>query len=88
MTRLYEEIFEQRHRPPEALRRAQLWLRALTDDLEDEFLAKHPALEAEFRRRAALNAPPVRRRSPTGASTEEGPYAHPDYWAAFIAVGA
>lgn len=88
MTRLYEEIFQHDHRPPEALRRAQLWLRDLTTDREGAFLAEHPALGAEFRRRAAYNDRPGLRRSSAAVSNGARPYSHPDYWAAFIAVGA
>jgi CHAT domain-containing protein len=82
MIRAYEEMHERKLRPPEALQRAQLWLRDLTEEETEHFLAAHPALEGEYRRR---------RRGP-GTYHEEAsrtaPYAHPDYWASFIAVGA
>jgi hypothetical protein len=58
MTYLYDEMLQGGLRPPEALRRAQLWLRDLTDDDLDSFLAQHPSLESEFRRRAALGDRP------------------------------
>ena len=89
MTRLYEEMIRGGLRPPEALRRAQLWLRDLTDAAADEFLERYPALRAEFRRRAALGDRPGNRDSGVtrrGATTR--PYSSPDYWAPFIAVGA
>jgi CHAT domain-containing protein/tetratricopeptide (TPR) repeat protein len=87
MTRMYEEMLQHKHRPPEALRRAQLWLRALTVEGESAFLDVHPTLEAEFRRRAALNDPAGIRRSPDAVSSAGGPYSHPAQWAAFVAVG-
>ena len=86
MTRLYEELLETRCRPPEALRCAQLWLRDLTSEREAAFLSAHPALEAEFRRRAARDDAPGSRRGRGGGA--RGPFAHPDYWAPFVAVGA
>jgi CHAT domain-containing protein len=91
MTRLYDEMLQAGLRPPEALRRAQLWLRDLTDDGLDSFLARHPSLEGEFRRRAALGDRPgvrstaVRRRS---SAHIERPFSGPDYWAPFVAIGA
>jgi CHAT domain-containing protein/tetratricopeptide (TPR) repeat protein len=89
MTRTYEEMMEGGHRPPEALRRAQLWLRDLTHEAEREYLAGHPLLAENLRRRRA-------RGEPVGGSSradaEPNPskhrYAHPDYWAPFVAVGA
>lgn len=89
MTRMYEVMFKNNLRPPEALRAAQLWLRDLTFEAEEAFLSQHPLLEAELRRRKADDDLPGRRGG--DVSTEagfEGPYAHPDYWAAFVAVGA
>ncbi|HEY6730769.1 MAG TPA: CHAT domain-containing protein [Solirubrobacterales bacterium] len=91
MTRLYAEMIEGGMRPPEALRRAQLWLRDLTDPELDAFLEDHPSLAAEFERRAAAGdragrrAVAAQRRS--GGSLER-PFADPDYWAPFIAIGA
>lgn len=82
MIRAYEEMHERKLRPPEALQRAQLWLRNLTEEDTEDFLAAHPTLEAEYRRR----------RRGSGTYHEEAsrtaPYAHPDSWASFIAVGA
>lgn len=91
MTRLYYEMLEVGLRPPEALRRTQLWLRDLTDDELDSFLAAHPSLEREFRRRAALGdragvRPPSVRRGSSGQI--DLPFSGPDYWAPFIAIGA
>jgi hypothetical protein len=51
MTPVYEELFAAPHSLPEALRRAQLWLRDLTADGARAFLDAHPALAAERRRR-------------------------------------
>jgi CHAT domain-containing protein/tetratricopeptide (TPR) repeat protein len=91
MIRLYEEILKQDLRPPEALRRAQLWLRDLTDQELDAFLQSHPSLAAEFQRRAALGDRPGRRSPAADAGrggVPEKPFSGPDYWAPFIAIGA
>ncbi|MGB2874755.1 MAG: CHAT domain-containing protein [Gaiellaceae bacterium] len=88
MIRLYEEIFQKGQSPPTALRRAQLWLRDLTETAEADFLSEHPALAAEFRGRAETRELPGRRRSGATADDEPGIYGHPEYWAAFVAVGA
>jgi CHAT domain-containing protein len=90
MTRLYEEMRDRRLRPPEALCRAQNWLRELTEASEREFLRAHPALDREFRRRVACGQRPGR-RSEGSVRELEGRrkwYAHPDYWAPFVAIGA
>ena len=88
MIRLYDEMRSNGQRPPEALRRAQLWLRDLTVEEEDAFLDQHPALRDEFHRRA-LTARPPGRRGFAGHSNSAPlrPYAHPDLWAPFVAVG-
>lgn len=90
MTRLHQEVLVSGHRPPEALRHAQLWLRDLNQDEEQRFLERHPALDAEFERRArsgqsapGLRAEGVADAGPCGVR----PYAHPDYWAPFVALG-
>lgn len=86
MTRLYEELFDGSLRPPEALRRAQLWLRQLDLGEEQEFLNRHPELQVEFNKRAERDGLPGHRS--TGRRSATRPYAHEYYWAAFIAVGA
>jgi CHAT domain-containing protein/tetratricopeptide (TPR) repeat protein len=91
MTRLYAEMIESELRPPEALRRAQLWLRELTDPELDAFLAGHPSLAAEFARRAVAGNRAGRRTAAgqrRSGGTMERPFAGPDYWAPFIAIGA
>jgi hypothetical protein len=76
-------------RPPEALRRAQLWLPDLTDPELAAFLSAYPSHEAEFRRRAAAGDRPGRRTATRRGSTEEQrPFSGPDYWAPSIALGA
>jgi CHAT domain-containing protein/tetratricopeptide (TPR) repeat protein len=88
MVRLYEEMISNALRPPEALRRAQLWLRDLTDPELEAFLDSHPALKAEFRRRTLLGDRPGRRTPSHRKSAEkQRPYSGPDYWAPFIALG-
>lgn len=89
MTRLYEEMIVNGMRPPEALRRAQLWLRDMTEERETAFLDEHPALNAEVRRRTEVGNPPGRRGPDTPAGTGGNrPFSHPVNWAPFIAVGA
>jgi CHAT domain-containing protein len=88
MVRVYEEIRRNGLRPPEALRKAQLWLRDLTAADERVFLDAHPTLRNEFRRRAATGDPPGRRSGAGAPTPTVRPYAHPDVWAPFIAVGA
>jgi tetratricopeptide (TPR) repeat protein len=87
MTRFYDEVMINGRRPPEALRRAQLWLRVLDLDQQAAFLSRHPALVDRFERHEAETQ---RERQSLGRSTYDGefPYAHPEYWAAFVAVGA
>ncbi len=88
MTRLYQELLTERA-PPQALRGAQFWLRALSDEEEQRFLDRHPQLAAEYERRVAEGDPPGRRGagSASGPSGATRPYAHPEFWAPFIAVG-
>ena len=96
MTRLYHEMLRSGRRPPEALRCAQLWLRDLDEHEEQRFLQRHPALAAEFERRthsdrgapgrrSASAKPPIDRRDADAGG--DRPYAHPDYWAPFVALG-
>lgn len=90
MTRLYDEMLVGGRRPPEALRRAQLWLRDLREEEEQRFLDRHPALAAEFDRRARSSRGTPGRRAEGAAEVGAGgvrPYAHAEFWAPFIAVG-
>jgi len=89
MTHLYQELLIRQNAPPHALREAQLWLRDLSDDEEQQFLDRHPQLTIEYSRRVAAGNPPGRRgNAPSRAqSGPERPYAHPEFWAPFIAVG-
>jgi len=86
MTRLYEELFSESRHPPEALRRAQSWLRCLSGPEEQDFLDRHSALRAEFNKRADRDGDTGRR--PVLQRSGVRPYAHPYYWAGFVAVGA
>jgi CHAT domain-containing protein len=93
MTRLYEEMFRNGLRPPEALCRAQLWLRDLSEEEKADFLRQHPLLDAEAQRRAERGE-----RVGIVPSAEDGwgngwlrpgrPFSHPYFWAPFIAIGA
>lgn len=85
MTRLYEEMVGEGLRPPEALRRAQHWLRRLDVGEEQDFLSRHPDLHAEFNRRADPDLPGDRQ---SAARAPLQPYANEYYWAGFVAVGA
>ena len=88
MVRFYEEMLGNRSSPPDALRRAQRWLRDLTQAQEAEFLEAHPSLKREVERRAAAGDRPGQ-RGPGGApGSDEGSFSNPEYWAPFIAVGA
>jgi CHAT domain-containing protein len=87
MVRFYEEHAWAGRAPTAALRRAQLWLRDLDAERERTYLSSHPDLGAAFERRRAEGAPPGR-RGPGGARAGLRPYAHPEFWAPFIAVGA
>jgi tetratricopeptide (TPR) repeat protein len=88
MTRFYDELFVHGLPPAEALRQAQLWLRGLTEAREAEFLSAHPALADEFRHHAARGDIPGRRSPGASPDASTTPYSRPDYWAAFIVLGA
>lgn len=87
MTRLYDEMFVEGRTPPAALREAQLWLRDLTEAKEREFLNEHPALASEFRRQVSTGRLAGRRSIAGPNDGQSRPYAHPDFWAAFVALG-
>ncbi len=88
MTRLYQELRDKEMTPPRALRSAQAWLRGLTEEQEKAFFHRHPELAAEYARRLAQDRLPGRRGpSSIALSDARRPYSHPDFWAAFIAVG-
>ncbi|HEX8086918.1 MAG TPA: CHAT domain-containing protein [Solirubrobacteraceae bacterium] len=88
VTRFYEEVLKPHAEPAKALRHAQLWLRRLNTEEETAYLADHPSLAEHFRRRCESNKPPGRRGRPSGASGTAQPYSDPQYWAAFVCLGA
>jgi CHAT domain-containing protein len=88
MTRFYEEMIGNRLRPPEALRRAQLWLRDLDEDGLEGYLNQHLQLRAEFRRRAERRGTDALRSEHVGASDPRRPFSGAECWAPFIASGA
>ncbi|WP_405053962.1 CHAT domain-containing protein [Svornostia abyssi] len=89
MSRLYERLRgDARVEPDTALREAQVWLRDLDEVSEHAYIDARPALRRQLDERVARGEPPGRRGVPGGASRSVRPYAHPDYWAAFIAMGS
>jgi CHAT domain-containing protein len=88
MTRFYEEMIDQRVSPAVALGRAQIWMRDLSEQDASTFLAAYPSLEAVLRRQDTNGT--GKRRGAGGAKLQAHarPFSHPDFWAAFVAVGA
>jgi CHAT domain-containing protein len=86
MVRLYEYLDEGLE-PPEALRLAQRWLRELTEDDRFTYEVAHPLLRGELRRRPPNPDDPARGEPLTSLATTARPFAHPDFWAGFVAVG-
>jgi hypothetical protein len=91
MVRFYELLLQDKLAPPEALRRAQCWLRDATNADLDAYLSHHEAF-ALARQQQAERMPlsavhtllgPVLKGDPN-----ERPYAHPYYWAPFVFYGA
>jgi CHAT domain-containing protein/tetratricopeptide (TPR) repeat protein len=88
MTKLYEEMLRNELRPPEALRRAQLWLRDLNEKKKEEYLRQHPLLDAEAQRRAERGVRlGIDSRSADRWLRPGRPFSHPYFWAPFIAIG-
>jgi CHAT domain-containing protein len=84
MTRFYEELGDGADAAA-ALRRAQLWLRDLTEDQEAAYLNTHPALAAQLASRAPARRPGS--RVTTAAPGPVRPYRHAEIWAPFVAAG-
>lgn len=84
MVRVYERMMLNHERPPEALRNAQLWLRDLSPEDELAFLEEHPELYREWLRRRDAGDPVGRGISPLA---DAGRFAHPAFWAPFVAAG-
>jgi CHAT domain-containing protein len=82
MTRLYEEL-RNGLEPPAALAASQRWLRDLREPDRRTFLLRHPVL-ASHERVLGIGTNGTRTRVTEGVR----PYAHPRYWAAFVAMGA
>lgn len=89
MTKFYELMFLENLRPPEALRLAQIWLREMGWRERSDFLATHPSLAHEIRRRSSNEGDSSSSvsRQVLGSSAEDLPYASAACWAPFIAVG-
>jgi tetratricopeptide (TPR) repeat protein len=85
MIGLYREILDHGLRPPEALRRSQLWLEGLTGAEVSDVLSRYPGLHEEFHRRWNNE---TTMRSVRQGSVSVRPFAHPYYWAGFTATGA
>lgn len=89
MTKFYELMIQEKQRPPEALRFAQIWLRDVSWKQRSEFLASHPALANEIRRRARKEETSSDRNEPrTDSCSYKKPFGSPAFWAPFIAVGS
>ena len=88
MIRVYELMVRDALRPPEALRRAALWLEAVSSEEVDSFLIRYPRLKEEFARRTANNVAPSEARGRRSCGDPDKPFAHPYCWAGFIASGA
>jgi CHAT domain-containing protein/tetratricopeptide (TPR) repeat protein len=86
MVRLYEHLDEGLE-PPDALRLAQSWLRELTEDDRFAFEAAHPLLRGELRRLPPDPDDPARGEPLTSLAATRRPFAHPDFWAGFVAMG-
>jgi CHAT domain-containing protein/tetratricopeptide (TPR) repeat protein len=81
MTRLYE-LLHAGQTPAQALVSAQRWLRDIEDPEVYMFIADHPRLRTFGQR--GLRAKP----STIGNGTDTRPFAHPENWAGFVALGA
>lgn len=86
MVRLYE-ILGQEEEPAAALRSAQRWLRDLTEADRHAFESDHPRLRYELRRLADRPRDPARAEPFASQPATARPFAHPDYWAGFVALG-
>ena len=94
MVRFYEFLLQERLPPPVALRRAQLWLRDITNAELDAYLCQHEAV-ARARRESThaadkmslLHVHMLGRQARFGEPGER-PYADPYYWAPFVFYGA
>jgi CHAT domain-containing protein len=82
MTRLYE-ILDDEPGPARALRQAQHWLRTLTAEAHTAYVTARPELGMELARRGETHAS-EESHEPDG---ECRPFADPQYWAAFVAMG-
>lgn len=85
MSRFYDELLQEVH-PAEALRRAQIWMRNLDGGGLLDFLDRHPLLSDALDRRGT---PPTRALAGSrDAHSSELLFEHPDFWGAFVALGA
>jgi CHAT domain-containing protein len=80
MTRLYDAMADGMS-PPTALATAQRWVRDLDQAGYEDFLRRHPRL-----RDHATRSRDARRMLARGET--QRPFAHPEFWAAFVALGA
>jgi len=82
MTRFYEELVRDPASPAQALRTAQLWLRHLTAEDEERWVARHSTLAVQRAGHATASVDDSRGRGQTGR------WAAPAAWAAFMFSGA
>jgi CHAT domain-containing protein len=81
MTRLYE-LLHAGHPPAQALVAAQRWLRDIEEPEVHKFVADHPRLRTLGRRSQRVEA-----NTPSRGNAFR-PFAHPENWAGFVALGA
>ena len=86
MVRMYEELVLGDQSAPEALRRAQIWLRDLDEAGERLFLERNVALGNEWMRRQRTGRSIGATRA--NAKPDERPFNHARFWAPFIASGS
>lgn len=83
MTRFYEVLVATPHAPARALRLAQLWLRDLSEEEEQEYAARHPALREQRATRGERRCGEA-----DAAAGGSAGFSWPTLWASFTFSGA
>jgi CHAT domain-containing protein len=89
MVKFYEAHLKEGLAPAAALRKAQLWLRDVTNEELSELFAKYKltATDRPTSTRMAYEMASEKFREHTLRDPNERPYAHPYYWAPFVFYG-